>query len=145
MVKPGNFGLLHLVCHFTVPLRPTRFDILPNTPSSKKKFKHWFRTFEYYLEVLPKEGLDKLKVLINFISPKIFEYISDCDSHNSAIETINNIYILNHQTLYLHVIYWELVGNDMVKPLMNTYKHLKFLQKTVILKLSQLFNIKINL
>ena len=43
-------------------LRPTPFDILPNTPSSTKKFKHWFRTFEYYLEVLSNEGLDKLKV-----------------------------------------------------------------------------------
>ena len=35
-----------------------RFDILPNTPSSTKEFKHWFRTFEYYLEVLPNKGLD---------------------------------------------------------------------------------------
>ena len=43
-------------------LRPTPFDILPNTPSSTKKFKQWFRTFEYYLEVLSNEGLDKLKV-----------------------------------------------------------------------------------
>ena len=92
MVKPEKFGLLHLVCHFTVPLRPTWFDIVLNTPSSQKEFKHWFRTFEYYLEVLPKERLDKLKVLIHFISPEIFEYISDCDSYNSAIETINNIY-----------------------------------------------------
>ena len=74
-------------------LRLTRNDILPNTPSSTKEFKHWFRTFEYYLEVLPNEWLDKLKVLINFISPEIFEYISDFDSYNSTVETIKNIYI----------------------------------------------------
>ena len=47
----------------------------------------------WYGDNLPKEGLDKLKVLINFISPAIFEYISDWDSYNSAIEIIKNIYI----------------------------------------------------
>ena len=125
-------------------LRLTRNDILPNTPSSTKEFKHWFRTFEYYLEVLPNEWLDKLKVLINFISPEIFEYISDFDSYNSAVET-NKSFILNLQTLYLHAIYSRLVDSKMVKTLMNAYKHLKFLHKTVIFKLFQLFNIKMKL
>ena len=81
-------------------LRPTRFDTLPNTPSSTKEFKHWFRTFEYYLEVLPNEGLDKLKVLINFISPEILEYISDCTSYDSAIETIKSVYIKPPNTIF---------------------------------------------
>ena len=73
---------------------------LPNTPSSTKEFKHWFRTFEYYLEVLPNEGLDKLKVLINFVSPETFEYISDCTSYDSPIETIKNVYIKSPNTIF---------------------------------------------
>ena len=73
---------------------------MPNTLSSTKEFKHWFRTFEYYLEVLHKEGLDKLKVLINFISPEIFEYISDRDSYNSATEIIKNIYTKPLSTMF---------------------------------------------
>ena len=81
-------------------LRRSRFDILPNTPSSAKEFKHWFRTFEYYLEVLPNEGLDKLKVLINFVSPETFEYISDCTSYDSPIETIKNVYIKSPNTIF---------------------------------------------
>ena len=81
-------------------LRPTRFDILPHTASSTKEFKHWLRTFEYYLEVLPSEGLDKLKVLINFISPEIFQYISDCSDYDSAIETIKNVYIKPPNTIF---------------------------------------------
>ena len=58
-------------------LRPSRFDILPNTTVSAKEFKHLFRTFESYLSVLPQENLNKLNVLINFISSEIFEYVSD--------------------------------------------------------------------
>ena len=81
-------------------LRPTQFDILPHTASSTKEFKHWLRTFEYYLEVLPSEGLDKLKVLINFISPEIFEYISDCSDYDSALETIKNVYIKPPNTIF---------------------------------------------
>ena len=81
-------------------LRPTWFDILPNTPSSTKEFKHWFETFEYYLQVLPNDGLDKLKVLINFLSPEIFEYTSDCTSYDSAIETIKNVYIKPTNTIF---------------------------------------------
>ena len=81
-------------------LRPTQFDILPHTASSTKEFKHWLRTFEYYLEVLPSEGLDKLKVLINFISPEIFEYISDCSDYDSAIEATKNVYIKPPNTIF---------------------------------------------
>ena len=78
----------------------TRFDNLANTPSSAKEFQHWFRTFKYYLEVLPNKGLDKVKVLINFISLEIFDYISDCISYDSAIETIKNVYIKPLNTIF---------------------------------------------
>ena len=125
-------------------LRLTRFDILPNTPSSAKEFKQWFRTFEYYLEVLPNKGLDKLKVLINFVSPEMFEYISDCTSYVSAIEIIKNVYIKPPNTTFAHH-FLQLVDNNMVKHLMNIYKRLKFLQKIVIFKLSQQSSIKMKL
>lgn len=40
---------------------------------------------------------------------------------------------LNHQTLNLHVICSQLTNKNMVKPLMNKYKHLRFLQKTKVI------------
>ena len=45
-------------------LKPHKFDGSPNTVTSAKEFIHWHKTFEYFLEVLPQEGLDKLKVLM---------------------------------------------------------------------------------
>ena len=52
-------------------LRPSRFESLVNTTNSSREFNHWLRTFEYYLEVLPEQGLNKLRVLTNFGSPDV--------------------------------------------------------------------------
>ena len=52
-------------------LRPSRFDEPPTSNAAAKDFIHWLKTFESYLDVLPQDGLDKLKVLINFISPRV--------------------------------------------------------------------------
>ena len=83
------------------PLRPSRFDILPNTPVSAKEVKHWFRTFESYLSVLPQENLNKLNILINFIASEIFEYVSDSTTYDSAIEVLHQVYIKSPNTIFL--------------------------------------------
>ena len=75
-------------------LRPARFDVTPNTPSSSKDFTHWFKTFEYFLEVLPPDNLDKLRVLTNFVSPSFYELFSECIAYKSAIELLKGIYVI---------------------------------------------------
>ena len=81
-------------------LRPTRFDSLPNTINATKEFNHWFRTFEYYLEVLPQENLNKLRVLTNFVSPEVFEVFSESPDYENAILTLKNAYIKTPNTIY---------------------------------------------
>ena len=81
-------------------LRPTRFDTLPNTTTATKEFKHWLRTFEYYLEVLPQERLDKLRVLTNFVSPEVFEIFSECASYDIAVTTLTSAYIKVPNIIY---------------------------------------------
>lgn len=49
-------------------LRPERLDPLPNSTSATKQFKHWFKTFEYFLEVLPHENL---RILTNRAKIKV--------------------------------------------------------------------------
>ena len=73
-------------------LRPDRFNVQPETPASEKEFKYWLKTLENYLVELPQENLDKLKVLINHISPSIFEFISEETDYNAAIENLKKIY-----------------------------------------------------
>ena len=61
---------------------------IPIQPTAAKEFRHWIQTFEYYIEVLPQEGLDKLKILTNFVSPTVYDFISDCTTYKSAKETL---------------------------------------------------------
>ena len=75
-------------------LRPTRFDVPPNTPSSSKDFTHWFKTFGYFLEVLPPDNLDKLRVLTNFVSPSVYELFTECITYESAIELLKRTYVI---------------------------------------------------
>ena len=70
-------------------------------PSVPKKLKHWFRTFESYLSVLPQENLNKLNILINFIASEIFEYVSDSTTYDSAIEVLHQVYIKSPNTIFL--------------------------------------------
>ena len=74
-------------------LRPDKFDVSASNNNSAKEFKHWLKTFEYYLEVLPQSGLDKLCVLTNYVSPTVYECFSECNSYQSALEILKSIYI----------------------------------------------------
>ena len=74
-------------------LRPDRFDILPDTPSCEKEFKFFLRTLENYLAVLPQADLDKLKVLVNHLSPTVFEYISEELTFQGAVDALKKIYM----------------------------------------------------
>ena len=81
-------------------LRPARFNALPNTTSATKEFKHWLRTFDYYLEVLPQENLNKLRILTNFVSPEVFEIFNENTDYESSIQTLKNAYIKPPNTIY---------------------------------------------
>ena len=69
-------------------LPPDWFNENPNTATAAKDLKHWIQTFEYYNKVLPQQGLDKLKILTNFIWLTVYDFISDCTTCESAKETL---------------------------------------------------------
>ena len=86
-------------------LRPERFEVDPSATGASKASIHWKRTFENFLSVLPGEGLDKFGVLTNFVSPAVFEYIEECSSYESAIESLQNIYVKPTNGIYArHVL-----------------------------------------
>ncbi len=74
-------------------LRPNRFDNNPNDSNAAKEFQHWIKTFEHYAEALPQDGLDKYKVLANFVSPQVYDYISDQTTYASAVEVLKALYV----------------------------------------------------
>lgn len=79
-------------------LRPDRFEIDPSNANATKDFKHWYETFKNFLDNnAPKEKSikdeDKLKLLVNFVSSSVYEYISEAKTYNDAIKSLENIYI----------------------------------------------------
>ena len=75
-------------------LRPERFDIEPSTPGATKEWLHWLRTFENFLETLTEleRQSNKLNTLINYVSPKVYEYISEHTTYDEAIATLKDLY-----------------------------------------------------
>ena len=75
-------------------LRPGRFDCPHDDPAAASQFTHWLKTFSNFIALLPKEpSLDKLQVLINFIAPSIYEYITDVKDFDEALSTLSSLYI----------------------------------------------------
>ena len=76
-------------------MRPERFNTDPNSPDASKSWQHWFRTFSNFISSLttPDRTPDKLNLLINFIAPTVFEFIVDCPTYESAIETLQTLFV----------------------------------------------------
>ncbi|PIK39574.1 hypothetical protein BSL78_23581 [Apostichopus japonicus] len=73
-------------------LRPERFDADSNSENAAKAWKHWFKTFENFISVLTGEP-NKLCILTNFVSPKVYESIADCTTYETAIKILGDLYV----------------------------------------------------
>ena len=86
-------------------LRPERFDADPSASGATKSWIHWKRTFENFLAVLLDENIDKFRVLTNFVSPTVFEFIEECTTYEAALEALDNIYVKPTNEIYArHVL-----------------------------------------
>lgn len=75
-------------------LRPERLDTDPTSATAVKEWKHWHTTFNNFLSILKlSDDSEKLNVLINFVSPRIFENISDSNTFVDAMNTLEGLYV----------------------------------------------------
>ena len=75
-------------------LKPERLETLPNATSSTRIFNHWFRTFSALMRRTEiQEDLDRLDLLITYISPDIYEYIAEQTTYDSAVNRLRELYI----------------------------------------------------
>ena len=79
-------------------MQPYRLDLDPGSTSAAREWRHWLKTFENYIEIiiaaLPEEqrNIDKLKVLINFVAPQVYDYIKESETYNKAIQVLKALY-----------------------------------------------------
>ena len=74
-------------------LKPSRLDTDPSSTTAAKEWKHWYHTFINFIEESGDAAPDKLRALVNCISPNIFELIEDCSTYESAISKLEGVYV----------------------------------------------------
>ena len=80
-------------------MQPCRLDLDPGSTSAAREWRHWLKTFENYLEIITtalleeQRNIDKLKVLINFVAPQVYDYIKESETYNKAIQVLKALYV----------------------------------------------------
>ena len=74
-------------------LRPERFDANPNSSTSSREWTRWFTTLENFFLSSEYTSDEKLRILINLVSPTVYEYISDSLTFENAIDVLTSLYI----------------------------------------------------
>lgn len=71
-------------------LKPERFEGAQHTMPAQ--WNHWLCTFSDCIQSI-SPAPDKLKLLINYISPAAYTHITDCPSYEEAIKALKTVYV----------------------------------------------------
>ena len=117
-------------------MRPERLGTDPNSSTAANEWIHWRRTFENFLTVLPKEGLDKFRVLTNLVALLVYQYIEENGNYDTAIETLETIFAKPKNEIYArHLL---ATRRQQAGEFLKEYlQALKTLSKIVTLKMLQ--------
>ena len=76
-------------------LRPERLDLDVKSADAEEDYNHWIRTFENFLDAVIKTNTDadKLKVLTNFVTPKVYHYLADCETFDAAKAALQSLFV----------------------------------------------------
>ena len=73
----------------------------PSSPDALKTWRHWKRTFDFFVESLPQAPPpNKLATLVNYVGPSIYELIADSASYEDAIKTLKDTYDKPKNTVF---------------------------------------------
>ena len=82
-------------------LKPERFALDPYASSASSDWLHWKRTFDNFIgKVKDIDEDEKLNLLINYIAPSVFEYVSECKTYDEAINILNSTYVKVTNEIY---------------------------------------------
>jgi hypothetical protein len=72
--------------------RPEGLQCESDSATAEKDYRHWLKTFMNFTSSITEDS-DKLTILTNFVSPTIFELISECTSFDSSIAVLNGTFL----------------------------------------------------
>ena len=77
-------------------LRPERFDVIPSAQDIAKHWLHWLMTFENFVAAIPSapdEEVNKLHVLINYVTSNVYHLFCEAETYEEAIALLKTLYI----------------------------------------------------
>ncbi|KER21125.1 hypothetical protein T265_10484 [Opisthorchis viverrini] len=88
--------------HMVEKARPKCFDADANSPDATTRWNHRFQTFQTFLGTVESPNLNKLETLIHFVDAPVYVYIADCPDYESAISTLEKLYVRPKNIIYAH-------------------------------------------
>jgi len=74
-------------------MQPSRLNLEASSATASKEWRHWFKTFENYVEVLDASLGEKNRTdRLNCVSHEVYEYIEECTTYETAIATLKILY-----------------------------------------------------
>ena len=86
-------------------LRPSRYEVDANASGADRQWSHWYKTFFSFHDPIAEHEPDKLVTLTNYVAPNVYEYIAECTTYETAIETLEALYLKPTNEIYVrHVL-----------------------------------------
>ena len=87
-------------------LCPERFDAVPNTSGADRAWIHWKRTFNGFITSIDTtaQTVNKLDILVNYVSPDVFEYITECNDFESAMVVLDSMYNVPKNEIFARLL-----------------------------------------
>ena len=78
-------------------IKPSLLRADLNSSQACKEWEHWFPTFTNFLESFPAEpavsDADKLRCLIAHIDKDVDDFVSECQTYQTAVQTLERLYV----------------------------------------------------
>ena len=95
-------------------LKPDKFGTLHTDTNSDKKWRYWKRCFQNFLSKIAATNIVenatedqvqaartlKLELLINYVEPEVYEYISEETTYDSALALLDGLYLKPVNVIY---------------------------------------------
>ncbi|XP_042212521.1 uncharacterized protein LOC121859652 [Homarus americanus] len=77
-----------------------KLDVDPNSPAAEKKYKHWRKTFENFIDECGDRAPDKLRCLTKYVSATVCEYFADATGFETAIQVLEKVYVKKKNDIF---------------------------------------------
>ena len=81
-------------------LTPDKLMTLPSDVSAEKHYKHWLKTLENFIEDCGSQAPDRLWCLTKYVSPDVYDYVSEVSTYEAAIGVLNKLYVKSKNDIF---------------------------------------------